>query len=334
MPGFEDIAQSITLTAAQIARLQGAHVEANILEQSFASLVQTGSQDDWGQTMYFYTLMLAIPIPTYANIEQNRDKLEQSILARVKQIVRTEPGNRVTEVVISPVLAHEGQPTEPTPQQAGGAEEVPTFWQPGYFRLFISHTSANKESAHRLKNALAIYNVAAFVAHDDIEPTKEWEAEIERALRTMDAVTAIITPDFYQSKWCDQEVGYAIGRGKLVLPVCKDAVPHGFMGKFQGFQVKGLQPATVAEQLVDILLTHALSSERMVEALVDRMESSGSWDVSKRTISLLEKAPRLNSSQVVKLIRSIETNSQVGGAFGVPQRIRNLIAEIGKRTTG
>src|SRR5437763_111569 len=39
------------------------------------------------------------------------------------------------------------------------------------FRLFISHISKDKLIAMRLKEALATHSIAAFVAHEDIEPT-------------------------------------------------------------------------------------------------------------------------------------------------------------------
>ncbi len=273
--------------------------------------------------------MLEVPLNTYAAADTYREGLEQSIRNRVAQLIRTDPGHAITEVVISPILEEEFRPVEPSPEEDSTQEEVPSFWQAGVFRLFISHTAANKESAHRLKTALADYKVAAFVAHDDIEPTKQWEAEIERALRTMDAMSAIITPDFFQSRWCDQEVGIAIGRGKLVVPLCKEAIPHGFLGKFQGFQTRGLLPSAVAEQLVEILIGHSQSADRMADALVERMATAKNWDTAKRTIALLEKLGRLNNFQVAKLVQSIEANSQVSGALRVPDRIRALVSRMG-----
>jgi hypothetical protein len=328
---FEDRAPALITTAGKIARLQGAESEADILEQARGSLIQTGSQADFGETTDFYTLMLEVPIPTYAKIDEQREGLEKLICRRVQQLVRTEVGKWISEVVISPILAEDSRPTVNLLEQGEAHDEVPSFWQKGFFRLFISHTSANKESAHRLKEQIAGYQIAAFVAHDDIEPTKEWEAEIERALRTMDALSAIITPDFFQSHWCDQEVGFAFGRGKLVVPICKEAVPHGFLGKYQGFHTQGLTASAVAEKIFDILITHPLTTQRMADTLVERMATSASWDNSKRTMSLLEKLPSLNSAQVAKLVQSAEENPEVREAIRVPERIQGLVARIGKR---
>jgi len=334
--GFEERARALVATAAKIARLQELSLDADVLDSSSASLILTGSSEDWGQSVDYYTLMLEVPIPTYVAIDEVRTSLEKRIRSRIAELVRTEPSNRVTEVVISPILAEQpksSEPAEPIATNGATEEEPPSFWQSGYFRLFISHTSANKESAHRLKQALGEYHVAAFVAHDDIEPTKEWEAEIERALRTMDALAAIITSDFLASRWCDQEVGFAFGRGKLVVPICKDAIPHGFLGKYQGCKTQGLVPSAVAEQLFNLLLSNVLTAQRMTDAIVDRMVNSISFDMSRRTMTLLAKIPRLNDSQVTRLVQSTESNRQVREAIGVPDRIQRLVKQIGKTKT-
>jgi hypothetical protein len=51
---------------------------------------------------------------------------------------------------------------------------------------------------------LRSFGVSAFVAHENIEPTK-WQDEIEKALLSMNALAAILMPGFHESKWTDQE---------------------------------------------------------------------------------------------------------------------------------
>lgn len=327
MATFQERAGRITATAAQIAKIQGASLESSVLDQAKASLVISG-YDNWNGGTDLFTLMLEVPIPTYASIDHQREELEQSIERRVSQVVRTEIGNRISDVVISPVLADDYRPVEPAPTMDILAEDIPSFWQSGFFRLFITHVAANKAEAHQLKEVLARYQIAAFVAHDDIEPTKEWQTEIERALRTMDALVAIISLGFLASRWCDQEVGIAIGRSKLIIPLRAGADPHGFLGKYQGLQSAGVDIHTVGEKVCEILTQNPFSSQRMAEALVERLVSSSSYDAAKRNMTLLERAPRLNASQVARVVRSIDENNQVGNAFGVPGRIRSLVAHV------
>lgn len=38
---------------------------------------------------------------------------------------------------------------------------------------------------------------------------------------------------FGDSKWCDQEVGWAMGRRRRLLPLSFDSHPHGFMGTYR-----------------------------------------------------------------------------------------------------
>lgn len=325
MTDFRDRAQSLARTAQKLAHLRGALTEAQLLAAATAQLIETGYDSFRGETDY-YTLTLEVPIELYATIEAERDDLEASILKRVKDLTRTETGVAITQVVISPELADAEPAGASDADEEGQAPSVPVFWQPGHFRLFISHPSQIKASVHRVKTELIKYQVAAFVAHDDIEPTREWQAEIESALRTMDALAAFLTPDFVGSRWCDQEVGVAVGRNKLVLPVRAGADPHGFLGKYQGIAASGLTAAQIANSLVLTLCKNALSAPRIADALIERLARSGSWQSSRDTMTVLENVNRLNQAQAVRLIATIDENSEVGDSFGVPERIKVLVA--------
>src|SRR5437660_11100386 len=111
------------------------------------------------------------------------------------------------------------------------------IWTADSLRLFVSHIAAHKDIAHKLKEALENDSNSAVVAHSDIEPTREWQTEIENALRTMDAMLAILTPGFHESSWTDQEIGFALGRGLFIIPLRHGLDPYGFIGKFQGYHI-------------------------------------------------------------------------------------------------
>lgn len=316
-----------------MASLQGAPVVARVLSEARANLVLSG-YDSWNGGTDLHTLVLEIPLATYVEIQPEQDAIETSILDRIRLQTRMETNESLSEVVISPLPVEEVAPPSIVDTEAGeGHEPVPAFWQPGYFRLFISHLSEDKAKAHALKGVLARFQIAAFVAHDDIQPTTEWQNEIEGALRTMDAMAAMLTPGFVQSPWCDQEVGYALGRRRFVLGLRMGADPHGFLGKFQGLQVSGLEPIQAAAQIAEILIRHESTTQRMTESLVERLVHSTSWNFSKGTMSLLENASYLNSGQVARLLGAIEQNVDVGEAFGVPDRIRTLVASIGESSS-
>ena len=71
----------------------------------------------------------------------------------------------------------------------------------------------------KLRSHLAERDIEAFVAHESIQVSQKWEDVLQVGLRTCDAVIALLTPDFKESDWTNQEVGIAIAHGKLVVPL-------------------------------------------------------------------------------------------------------------------
>lgn len=144
-----------------------------------------------------------------------------------------------------------------------------TFWEPLHFKLFLSHLATFKKTTGLLQKALRGYGISAFVAHVDIEPTKEWQNEIEAGLLTMDALAAILMPGFKESNWTDQEVGVAVGRGVLVVPIIRGLNPYGFISKYQGMHASGKTVAEVAHELFTIIVKSSRTRSRMLSALVE-----------------------------------------------------------------
>ncbi len=98
---------------------------------------------------------------------------------------------------------------------------------------FISHLAIGKIGAINLSDALQEYNIQGFVAHEDIEPSKQWQDEIEKALNKMDFFISLHTKGFSQSVWCQQEVGFAVAKGVEIVSIKFDEDPAGFIGKYQ-----------------------------------------------------------------------------------------------------
>jgi hypothetical protein len=86
----------------------------------------------------------------------------------------------------------------------------------------------------------------------------------------------------------------------------------------------------VAEQVFNLLLGHNLTSQRMSDAIVDRMFTSRSFASTRQTMKLLERLPRLNEAQLTKLVQASESNSQVFNTEGISHRIQSLVARLGK----
>lgn len=200
----------------------------------------------------------------------------------------------------------------------------PPFWRKRMLRLFISHLSGEKVFAAQLQEALLNYGISGFVAHNDIEPTLEWQTQIETALATADSLVALLHPAFHRSNWTDQEIGFAMGRGLPVFAVRFGQDPYGFIGRFQGFSGVGKTADALAKELFDSYRKNKQTQKRMAEVLMNLFEDSGSFAAAKARIGYLEELDHWDSAFVPRLEAMVESNSQISGSWGVPERAQKL----------
>ena len=165
--------------------------------------------------------------------------------------------------------------------------EPSSYWKVGYYKVFISHVSKYKESASNLKLLLEPYGISAFVAHEDIKPSKEWEVEIEKALFSMNALCAILTPDFCESSWCDQECGYAFGRNVLTIPIEKGQLPYGMFGKIQAIKSEGKNAQQIAEKVFEAIVDNDKSRVDYTHTLMNMILNNKSEELINQWISVL-----------------------------------------------
>ena len=85
----------------------------------------------------------------------------------------------------------------------------------GFFRLFICHDPEGLPLAIELREQLRAYGIAAFVAHErgQVAPSASDRARTQHALQEMDGLVALITRQFSTNAWCNQELGFALGKG-------------------------------------------------------------------------------------------------------------------------
>lgn len=145
--------------------------------------------------------------------------------------------------------------------------EPPANWKDSkHFKLFISHISKDKKVATRLREALAPFSISGFVAHDDIHPSLEWQGQIERALRHMDAMIAVHTEGFSNSCWTQQEIGFALGQGTYVISFKWGEDPTGFISKHQALPRKDRNADQIAEEIDRLLSLDTRTRDRLAEA--------------------------------------------------------------------
>jgi hypothetical protein len=208
------------------------------------------------------------------------------------------------------------------------------IWKPSlqqgtrFFRLFLSHTHPHRREVGLLSSALSAHGVAAFVAHDAIQPTKEWQDVIVQALKECEALAAYLTTDFHASDWTDQEVGAAVARGLLVFPLRVDVNPYGFIGRYQAMDARaGKDPHALAREIADVLRTDLRTRSAMAEVTVDRFVHSYSYDNARANLERLQSlAPDLWTPGMAQAVQqAVASNDQINQAtVGFDQNARSV----------
>ncbi len=203
-------------------------------------------------------------------------------------------------------------------------------WEDEKFRLFLTHVANQKQAAHELKSYLRSCGVDAFVAHDDIQPGKEWQVVIESALHSCHALAGLLHQGFRESDWCDQEVGIALGRGIAVVPIQFDLLPYGFFGSVQAVNnAANQQPKELALNLVKVLMKDQRTSEKLTGAIVDELARATSFDQANRLSRILaQDAVLLSREQSEQLRKAEKENDQLQGAYSFDRHLSSIEAKI------
>lgn len=293
--------------------------------------------DSWDGGQWGHALHLHVPASIYDQIIPDGVATGQKLSQDLNRVVNA-PQEYVAEVFLdlqddpaqvnwredSGLLLREGPLAQPS-----SSEELEEIWEdPELLRVFLSHKADHKQAASDLRQALRGYGVSGFLAHEDIEPTKEWQTEIEKALFSMEALVALLTRGFSDSRWTDQEVGVAIGRGVPVVAVRLGHDPYGFIGKYQALSGKGKRPSELAQELFEVLFSDNRLRPRCKEGLVNAFEDADTFDQANRLMRYLKQFKTATPDLIDRLERARESNSQVRGAYDVRDYLTLLLERL------
>jgi hypothetical protein len=313
-PSRFELPKNIERYLASLSKLYGQ--EGNRLLQGLIVNAQTRVHEEWSgdnfAELYGHALYMTVPEMLFLEAAKQRDEIQQQIKTDLNRLhnVRHE---FIEEVFLEMEVSEDGEWRQESGLLVGGTrtvspEGVERIWDDG-FRVFLSHKSEVKREAAQLKERLGLFGVSAFVAHEDIHPTKAWQSEIENALATMDTFVALMTEGFHDSDWTDQEVGFALARGIPVIAVRLGRDPYGFIGKFQALS-SGWE--TAAEEIVKLLINR----DRMYSAYIQALRKCPSFDTGNLLARALPGIQRLTAHQIDELVAAYNKNGELRGSFG------------------
>jgi hypothetical protein len=119
--------------------------------------------------------------------------------------------------------------------------------------FFLSYHHADSKLAGKVRHELLLRNSTGFLAHEDIRISKTWREEILRNLRSCTALIAIITPNYAQSAYANQEAGYVLSKGKSVISFNFDAELPGFLESLQAIPVAESTIGNAVDRAIELI---------------------------------------------------------------------------------
>jgi hypothetical protein len=293
-------------------------------------IIEEHSYDNWDGGQYGFLLHLRVPEAIFSEIIEVKSNYEEEIKKKINKLISI-PGEFIDLVSIEMQLLEEDNWREKSglvlrPQKHISNNVLERIWKPACVRAFLSHKAEYKGEASKLKDKLGKYGISCFVAHTDIEPAKEWVQEIENALFSMDVLIVLMSEDFHESNWTDQEVGVAIGRYIPVIPVKIGKDPYGFIGKYQALSGDWKDIIKMAKDIFGIIVKHPATKEKIKRAAIHAFKDSSFYSESQFLVTeVLPNLEKLEESQIEDVISAFNENGQIYDCYSAQNMLPNLL---------
>lgn len=91
-------------------------------------------------------------------------------------------------------------------------------------KLFFSHSNRDAVWVHAVNTQLEKLGITVYLAEQDLQPGRLLDVKLQRQIDLCDAMVVLLTEAAAVSPIVREEIGYAIGAGKLVVPLVAPAV--------------------------------------------------------------------------------------------------------------
>ena len=201
---------------------------------------------------------------------------------------------------------------------------------------FLSYSHKNRKLARRLKEGLAEFGIEAFLAHDDIRVSEHWRRVILKKLRDCEIFIPILTDAFVESEWTDQEAGFALARGKRVVPLKVDVGPYGFIGIFQALRLNQKMPTETCWMVMESLKDHDTLGLKVREDVIGVFLQSSMFEEASKNLTKLMRFRPFSADQLARIIKGSSRNQNIYGCHRAQPRMESLLedgrAKVSKRT--
>ena len=186
-------------------------------------------------------------------------------------------------------------------------------------KVFLSYneTKIGEQTAAGLKTALSTAHIDAIMARHSIAPGAKWEPTIRNYLEESSALICVATSGYSARPWCQQEVGWALGRHAPILLIQYEPneEPCGFLASQQALMPDNADNhSDVATSIATWLAKNSNTRDDMAETLLNALENVESYEESRHVAKLLAKLNWLSTDEWSRVEKAAANNDQVRDA--------------------
>lgn len=178
---------------------------------------------------------------------------------------------------------------------------------------FISYSNHNKEHCALIKDALQEIGLDGFLAHEDINISREWADEIFNQIKHGDIFIALLSKDFKKSDYCSQEVGMALQRSCMIIPLSIDGTEsYGFLNRIQSKHVSNINQ--MQEEIVNY---YPYAMTNIILSKLNNPRLDWNYDKCNKLLRYIEPHfEDFDKKQIDLLVDSVIKNNQLHGQDG------------------
>ena len=194
-------------------------------------------------------------------------------------------------------------------------------------QVFLSHreNEEGEKYALALREELAILGVDTIIASHLIHPGADWAKELLEHLEVSSALLCIASRGYTDSAWCQQEIGWAIGRNTPALWIRYDSAEHstGFLKSKQDFiPSEPLDEAEIARGVGTWLAMEPRTREETRATLLRALTFSSTYQQTRDIAHVLATLDSLTDDEWKQIDDAAANNRQVRDAVSYSNRAK------------
>jgi TIR domain len=196
--------------------------------------------------------------------------------------------------------------------------------------VFLSYQMEDRHLAAEVSTFFEACGFDAFMAHEHIEVSHQWQNTIMEKLDEADIFVAVLTKKYLASQYCLQESGIAVfcEQELTVVPLSVDGtLPPGFMKHIQArHYVPGNGEAVLFSGIANF------DDRFAIDIAINRLGLAGSYATAEKWFGMLRPhLARATPQQKLDVLEAAAGNNQFSYAWGCREGLLDLFERHGHR---